>query len=89
MIKITEVSQSNVSYVVALIKVDESPWCVWDEEDNDNAGQQSHHGSVTSATKLSSNFSFNISIKFSKKPKFCLKLKYFIFKINYNIKAKI
>ena len=52
MIKIVaHVSQSNVSYVVALVKVDESPWCVGDDQDDDHAGQQSHHGPVTSGKK--------------------------------------
>ena len=35
----TDVSQSNVSYVVALVEVEESPWWVWDDEDDDHAGQ--------------------------------------------------
>ena len=39
LIKISDVSQSNVSYVVALVKVDKRPWCMRDDEDNDHAGQ--------------------------------------------------
>ena len=37
-----------VPYVIALVEVDAGPWCVRDDEDNDHAGQKSHHGSVTS-----------------------------------------
>ena len=54
------ISQSNVSYVVALVEVDEGPWCVRDDEDNDHAGQKSHHGPVTSAKERSIPCSFRL-----------------------------
>ena len=69
--------QSNVPYVVALVKVDQCPGCVRDDEDDDHAGQQSHHGSVAPGIFFFIIFIFLSVYNFSRKVLFEVRIFFF------------
>ena len=43
--------RSHLSYVVTIVEVDQSSWCVADDEDDNDAGQEPSHSPVTPDNK--------------------------------------